>query len=137
MEVVLRRVRFHTIMSIVDVVPPVHQRLIIVHPFRTIAERDLRAFDTRGPIRETFPRLVRSDEMDSSYGRSKAFVGGCITVQVLLSSANVEQQPITENSRVGCGRGRVVHETQAMPIRASPLVQDALISAVPAPFGLL
>ena len=41
------------------------------------------------------------------------------------------------NLRVGCGGSGVVDETEPVPVGPSPLVQQALISAVPAPLSFL
>ena len=72
-------------MGVVNMIPPVHEGLIIVCPLCAVAERSLGALDTRRAIRKPSPRLVVSDEVNRPYGRPKAFVRRRIAVCMIIS----------------------------------------------------
>jgi len=77
------------------------------------------------------PRFVGANEVNRGYFWAKTFIGGCISVSerdyVLFTNGKREGEDV----RIGCCRSGVVCKAEPIPVRPSPLIQQALVGAVP------
>lgn len=134
-------------MPIIHVVPAVDERVKVVRlcTRRLVLAKSQRrggaragVLGTRRTKRNRGPRLVRPNEVDSRYLRAEAFICRGVTEDPYVSTGTERsadgQVPAAagvNGSRVCSSWGCVIRKAEPVPVAAAPLVEEALVTAVP------
>lgn len=118
---------FGTIVPVIHVEPAVDEGVVIV--CRSLRIQDgvrggLAILRARWAIRDGYPWLVGSNEVNGRYFRSETLVGRRVANDVRWFSCPVRRLAIMmKHSRVSSGRRSVIRKAEPVPVPTSPFVE--------------
>lgn len=117
---------FGTVVPVIHVEPAVDEGVVIIRRGLRIQDGvrgGLAILRARRAIRDGYPWLIGSNEVNGRYLRPETLVGRRVANDVRWFSCPVRRLSIMRHSRVGSCRRSVIRKTKPMPVPTSPFVE--------------